>query len=197
MFRIILLSISLVVLAIGFACSQSSMPSIGGVDSPTEAYKRLYTAVKAKDIEGIKANLTKNTIEFGAMVGKQNGTQGDKVYENGFTATTFSDALPTIRDERVADNMGAVEVWNSKESKWEDLPFILEDGKWKLSIGEMFAGTYKSPGRGRDSLEKEASNAISGGVAVSTPVPNINVPVQPVVPANPAPQVGAPSKSGK
>ena len=71
-------------------------------------------------------------------------------------------ALPNIRDERVKDNMGALEVWNSKESKWEDLPFMVEGGQWKLAIGEMWANTWKSPGKGRDQIEKEAANALKG-----------------------------------
>jgi cyclophilin family peptidyl-prolyl cis-trans isomerase/HEAT repeat protein len=127
-----------------------------GHDSPTEAYRRLYAAVKSKDTDAIKSSMTRNTIEFGAMAAARSKKPVEQVYENGFTATTFSDSLSTIRDDRVKDNMGAVEVWNSKESKWEDLPFILEDGVWKLAIGELFANTYKSPGRGRDSLEREA-----------------------------------------
>ena len=65
--------------------------------------------------------------------------------ENGFTATTFADSLPQIRDERVNGDMGAVEVHNDKENKWEDLPFIREDGAWRLAIGEMFAGHLEIP----------------------------------------------------
>lgn len=156
---------------IGFACSGQG---ISGGDTPTEAYKRLYAAVKSKDTEAIKKALTKKSIEFGAMAGAKNNTPIEKVYENGFTATTFAEKLPNIRDERVNGDMGAVEVWNSKESKWEDLPFIREDGTFKLAIGELFAGTYKSPGRGRDSLEKEAANALSNTGPPTAPTANAN-----------------------
>lgn len=128
-------------------------------DSPTASYRRLYSAVKSKNTEAIKNQLTKKTIEFGAMAAQRNNTPIDKIYENGFTATTFSDSLPTMRDERMNGDMGALEVWNSKEKHWEDLAFIKEDGKWKLAVGEMFAGTYKSPGPGQDQLDKQAANA--------------------------------------
>lgn len=58
--------------------------------------------------------------------------------------------------------MGALEVWNSTDKKWEDLPFVREESGWKLAIGDVFANTYRSPGKGRDMIEKEAANAMSG-----------------------------------
>ena len=152
--------------------------------TPTDAYKLLYAAVKSKNTEAIKKQLTQKSVEFGEMAAQRNNTPIDKVYENGFTATTFSETLPAMRDQRMSDDMGALEVWNSKESKWEDLPFIKEDGAWKLAVGDMFAGTFKSPGPGRDLLEKQAANtAISSSVPVS-PSSNSNTPI-PIANMNP------------
>jgi hypothetical protein len=111
------------------------------------------------------------------MAAERQNSPIEKVYANGFTATTFAESLPEVRDERIAGDMGAVEVWNSKESRWEDLPFVKEEGVWKLAVGDMFAGTYQSPGRGRDSLEKEAANAMSNTVVPVVPANNANIPV--------------------
>ncbi|MGE3465614.1 MAG: hypothetical protein AB7J13_01670 [Pyrinomonadaceae bacterium] len=154
--RIILLSILLGLSGLVFACS-TDQPQTG--DSPTEAYKRLFAAVKARDIEAIKKNVTQKTVDLGLMSARRYGTSPEKMYENGFTGTTFSESLPAIRDERIKGSMGAIEVWNSKESKWEDLPFILDNGTWKLAMGELFSGTYQLPEKGRDQKEKEAANA--------------------------------------
>lgn len=144
-----------------------------GDDSPTAAYKRLYSAVKSKNTDAIKAQLTKKSIEFGAMAAQRNNSPLEKVYENGFTATTFSETLPTMRDERIAGDMGALEVWNSKEKKWEDLAFVKEDGAWKLAVGDMFAGSYKSPGPGQDQLEKQAANSAANS-NIQMPAANAN-----------------------
>lgn len=171
-------------MAIGFACGGTNTP---GGSTPTEAYKQLYAAVKSKDIEAIKKHLSKKTIEFGASAAARSGTTVEKMYENGFTSTTFSATLPTIRDERVKDNMGAVEVWNTEKSIWEDLPFINEDGAWKLAIGEMFAGAFKSPGKGRDEREKEAANMMASPVAppATNTNGNINTPTVKDIPIGP------------
>jgi hypothetical protein len=167
--RIFLLLVILVIVATGFSCGGSQNAS---GDTPSEAYKKLFAAVKSKDTEAIKKQVTKKTIELGKMSMERFKKTEAQAFENGFTETTFSDALPSIRDERVKDNMGSVEVWNSKSRRWEDLPFMYEDGAWKLAVGEMFSGTFKSPGKGRDQLEKEAANAFANNAA--PPLSNIN-----------------------
>lgn len=140
-------------------------------DSPTGAYKRLYNSVKAKNLEEIKASMTKKTRELAEMVAARNKKPVEEVFENGFTKTTFSDEMPPIRDERVNGNFGAVEVWNSKDSVWEDLPFILEDGRWRLAVGDSFAGPFQSPGPGQSHREKQAANTMKSG---QTPGSNVN-----------------------
>ena len=149
--------------------------------SPTEAYKGLYEAVKAKDTEKIKSYLTQKTLAFGAAMAAQRKITPAEMYANGFTATNFAEKLPEIRDQRVKDNMGAVEVYNQQDKKWEDLPFIFEDGGWKLAVGDEFADTYKSPGKGKAQIEMEASNKTLGsgqnpapaGINAPKPMPSV------------------------
>lgn len=168
----------------GQSSSEPRCAAVGG-DTPTAAYKRLYDAVKSKDTEAIKATMTKNTVEFAASVSARNNTPIEKVFENGFTGTTFAETIPETRDERVSCNMGAVEVWNAKSRVWEDLPFILEEGKWKLAIGNLFANTFQSPGKGRAIKEAEAVNAARGNAP--PPGANTNVNQMPVVKNIPKP----------
>ena len=163
---LILTTILTSLIAFGFACD----PATSG---PAEGYKQLYAAVKSKDTARIKAAMSKKTHEFAEMVAGRQNQPIEKVYENGFTATTFSDTLPEIRDERVKDQWGAVEVWNAKEKRWEDLGFVLEDGSWKLAIGEMFGGTFQTPGKGQAIKEQEAAN-LKSNTMVPGPAPNAN-----------------------
>ena len=168
MLKIIFLFTVLVLLGLGFACGGST--GIAG-DTPTEAYKRLYAAVKSKNVDAIKKQLTKRSIEFGLSAAQRQNTPPDKVFENGFSASTFSETLPPMRDERVKGDMGAIEVWNAKDSRWDDTPFMREDGAWKLAVGDVFGKVYVSPGKGRDQLEKEAANAM----ATPTPITPVNM----------------------
>lgn len=186
MLRTFLLVIVVSILAIGFACRTA--------DSPTEAYKRVFAAVKSKDIEAIKKQLSKKTIEFGMMAAAKNSTPIEKMYENGFTGTTFSDTLPPMRDERIKENMGAVEVWNSKDTQWEDVPFVNEDGAWKIAFGDLFAGSFKSPGPGRERREREAANAVANNYVPPAPNTNTNTSKPKVIKV---PNVPEPNKSVK
>lgn len=177
----LLLVLSAFVTFIG--CGSGPAVPGSGADSPTEAYKRLYAAVKSKNTEQIKATMTQKSLDFAEMVSGKNNTPIEKVFENGFTATTFAEKLPEIRDERIKDNFGSVEVWNSKESRWEDLPFVKVDGTWKFAMGELFAGSFESPGKGRDMKDKEAANALgSGPQPAQLPNEANNANVQVIVP---------------
>ena len=171
-----------------FAVACGNQPAGIADDTPTGAYKRLYAAVKAKDIEGIKKQLSKKSLDLGKMAGERYKKPEATWYENGMTGTTFSSTLPTMRDERVNGDWGAVEVWNSKDSRWEDLPFVREDGAWKLAVGEIFDQTFQSPGKGMDQIAKEAANAQS-----NTQIPSIDTNKIPIANSMPV----APKKDEK
>lgn len=172
--NIIRLAILFVVIPSIIACSDSG-PNIQS-GSPMEAYQNLFKAVKSKDTEAIKATMTKATQGFVATAAKQNGKQESEVYANGLTATTMSDKMPEMRDERIKDDFAGVEVWNSRDKRWEDLPFAKEDGQWKLAVGELFSGTFVSPGAGRAKKEAEAANITNGNSMIRIdPKSNSNV----------------------
>ena len=157
---------------IATGCSSDESVPAGKASSPTEAYKMLYTAVKAKKPDDIRMMLSKDSVKFAEGVSSQMKKPFNEQIRNGFTRTTFAAKMPEIRDERIKGNFGAVEVYNSRDKKWEDLPFILEDGGWKLAVGNVFAGTWKSPGVSRSTRERENSNAVHGNNMV--PYGNVN-----------------------
>ena len=179
LFTAILTALLAVLLACGDGVSMGSSSTSG---TPTEAYKALYAAVKSKDTARIKAMMSKKTHAFAEMVAAKQNNPIEKVFENGFTATTFAESLPEIRDERVSGEFGAVEVWNAKDKRWEDLGFVNEDGGWKLAIGEMFGGTFKSPGPGRAIKEQEAANLLSNNLVPAIPTNANNANVKVIVP---------------
>lgn len=171
--------------------NNASEPSCeAGGDTPTAAYKRLFEAVKSKQTDNIRAQVTQGTIQLASFISAQNKTPIDKVFENGFVSSTMTPDLPDIRDERVNCNMGAVEVWNASQQKWEDTPFMLENGTWKLAVGELMRGLYKSPGKGLAAKEAEAANTARGN---TPPMPMnsnsnvnrpMNIPMPGMVPGN-------------
>lgn len=178
-------------------CGSERVPA-GKASSPTEAYKMLYTAVKAKKPADIKKMLSKNTITFAEGVSAQAKKSFDEQIRNGFTRTTFADEMPAIRDERINGNFGAVEVFNPQDSRWEDLPFILEDGGWKLAVGDVFRGTWKRPGVPRSVRESRNANASGGNnlVPYGNLNGNVNTDTVNTVPIVPKPMPGNAQPAG-
>lgn len=172
--KIIALGLFSVISLLSFACGSSTAPKVGGAQSPTEAYKMLYTAVKNKNMDEIKKMVSGNTQTLAEFQASRSNQPIEKVYANGFTETTLQASLPQIRDERVQDNYGAVEVWNEKSRTWEDLPFIKEDDGWKLAVGDIFKGNYQSPGKSQSFREREAAN-LSDPSRQAIQQPNVNM----------------------
>jgi hypothetical protein len=114
--------------------------------SPIATYTRLFNSVKAKDSEAIKREMSDTTLKFAESVAKQRKQNVYQILKNGFYASTITKKLPKMRDERIKDKYAALEVWVTKERKWEDVYFVFEDDNWKIAVGDMFAGTFKSPG---------------------------------------------------
>jgi len=73
-------------------------------------------------------------------------------------------------------------VFNPTENKWEDLPFVLEDGGWKLAVGDVFQDTYRKPGMGITEMENANKTTDfptnTAGNQAMPPVSNANKPVQ-------------------
>lgn len=158
-----------------FSCDGQSQQQIGGAQSPTEAYKMLFAAVKSKDTEKIRKMMSKDTMIFAEGAAKQQNKPIESVLENGFYASTFSATLPRMRDERVKDNFGAVEVWNEKERVWEDVAFIKEEDGWKIAVGDIFKGSYQMPGKSQTIREREDANVMNPNNSVMPGNINTNV----------------------
>jgi hypothetical protein len=189
--KIIALSFVITFAFLAFSC-QPAKQEIGNAQTPTDAYKMLFAAVKSKDAEKIKKMMSKDSMIFADGAAKQQNKSVESVLENGFYASTFSATLPKMRDERVKDNFGALEVWNEKERHWEDVAFIREEDGWKIAVGDIFKGTYQSPGKAQSIIEKENSNATNPNNTMSQanintnvnmnaiPVTNVKVPTPPL-----------------
>ncbi len=150
--------------AFAIGCGDGSNNTAGSgpqkIDDTLEAaYTRLYDAVKKKDTAAIGEEMSQETLKFAAGASARMKKPVEEVLANGFTATTFSDTIPEMRDPRIKDNFGAIEVWNAKDQVWEDVLFVGERGKWKLAYGDAFSNKFKSPGKGQAMRDREAANA--------------------------------------
>lgn len=160
-----------------------------GPQTPTEAYKKLFAAVSSKDKPTIKGMMSKDSLGLAQMQSGQSKKGIDEVLANGFFTANKSPSEPAIRDERVKGKFGAIEVFSKERNAWENMPWIVEDGEWKLAVGNMFSGKFVSPGKSRTTREKEQANA--SGQSDIVPYGNGNVNF------NAKPKIIDPMKDGK
>jgi hypothetical protein len=117
--------------------------------------------------------MSKNSMAFAEFAAQTQKKTVEEVIKNGFTASTFADSMPEMRDERIKDEFGALEVWNAKDKIWEDLPFIKEDGEWKFAMGDAFKGSYQKPALGQAVREQMEANEKNPNLVPQQP-PNMN-----------------------
>lgn len=103
--------------------------------SPTEVLKMFAEATKKKDVETIKKTLSKGTM---AMVEESAKKQNISVDEM-LTKVDNSEvkALPEIRNEKIDGDNATVEVKNEATNDYDVMPFVKEDGSWKIALDKF------------------------------------------------------------
>lgn len=117
---ILIFSIAILALACG-----SSAPA-----TPLETFKTYVKAIKAKDTATMKVLLSKATL---AMHEKEAKSQNVSVDEIVKRETLFSETQKSVefKDEKIEGDKATLKVKNSYGS-WETVPFVREDGSWKI-----------------------------------------------------------------
>ena len=104
-------------------------------DSPTASLKSFIEALKAKDIETTKKLLSKSTIDSITKTAAAQNTTIDKILlsDNG----TPLKEMPETRNETITDSTASVEVKNKVTGEFEVIPFVREDGIWKIALDKF------------------------------------------------------------
>ena len=110
------------------ACSKS--PGL----SPTATAKAYYDAQKAKDVQGMKNTLSKSSLALMEEMGKM----GNKTLDESLKESDQSQpATFEARNEKITGDSATIEV-KDKEGKWQTMPFVKEDGRWKMAVDQAF-----------------------------------------------------------
>jgi hypothetical protein len=107
------------------ACAGEQRP-----DTPLESFKDYVNAVQKKNTTSMKMLLSSETIKMHEQEAKaQNVTLDDIVRRE----TLFTEGQKTVefRNQKIEGEKATLEVKNSFGT-WETIPFVHEDGKWKL-----------------------------------------------------------------
>jgi hypothetical protein len=106
--------------------------------SPLAAFKTLYEAVQKKDVENIRKGLSNATLVMAAdLAAKQNKSTDETIKEFLTDPDNNSPTVPEARNEKINGDEATIEVKAPSTGKWTELPFVKEDGRWKLAYDKL------------------------------------------------------------
>ncbi len=98
--------------------------------TPLETFKTYAKAVKAKDLTTMKLLVSAETMKMYEQEAKAMGVTVDDIASR---ETLFNESQTVVktRNETINGDMATVEVENAF-GRWETIPFVREDGDWKI-----------------------------------------------------------------
>lgn len=109
--------------------------------TPTDTLRALNEASKNKNVETIKSHLSKGTLDLLDQSAKRQEKSVDELLtqENG---APFQE-LPEVRNEQVTGETATVEVKNNVTGEFEKIPFVKENGVWKVALDVFMKDAMK------------------------------------------------------
>lgn len=130
-------------LAIFFAaCDSVKQIGIGEqTEAPTAVLKKFVEASMKKDVETIKQTLSSGTLKMiQESAQKQNTTVEELLKKDDPTALK---EMPKTRNETIEGDTATVEVKNKVGDDWDKIPFVKEEGKWKIALDKFMQDLMK------------------------------------------------------
>lgn len=105
------------------------------MDSPSATLVTFIEAIKKKDGETIKKCLSKNALTALEATAKEGNMTVDQMIIEGDDMS--NEKTPAVRNEKITGDTATLEVEDEKEKKWDTVPFVKEDGNWKIAFDKM------------------------------------------------------------
>ena len=133
--------------------------------SPVDTLKEYVKAMKKKDTTSMKLLLSNATMKMHEQEAKAQGTTVDEIVKRE-TLFTADQTTVNYRNEKIDGDKATVEVKNSYGS-WETVPFVREDGQWKIDK----AGYADQMIKQMDDANRRLDDLINNPNSIPTPNP--------------------------
>ena len=133
--------------------------------SPVDTFKEYVKAVKHKDTTTMKLLLSKATMKMHEQEAKAQNTTVDEIVKRE-TLLSESQTNVEYRNEVINGDKASIQFKNAYGS-WETLPFVKEDGQWKIDK----AGYADQIIQQMDESNRKIDELINNGNSIPTPNP--------------------------
>jgi hypothetical protein len=110
--------------------------------SPTATFKKFHEASKKKDVQGIRKTLSKGSLEMFDKFAKQQNKTMDEMLKD-VDKDSKTETMPETRNEKIDGESATLEIKNEKTGKWDRLPFVKEEGEWKIAFDKFIENMLK------------------------------------------------------
>ncbi|HUQ30993.1 MAG TPA: hypothetical protein VM095_02690 [Pyrinomonadaceae bacterium] len=105
--------------------------------TPTSTFISYNKARINKDPEGVKQTITKQSWENGEGV-SNNSTPPRTFAEDIRNSRIYGGpTIPKMRNEKIDGDTATLEMYDDELNDWYVVPFIKEDGQWKIALYEI------------------------------------------------------------
>jgi hypothetical protein len=134
--------LALVVALVALSLAAAACNKAGS--SPTATAKAFYDATKAKDVAGMKNSLSKGSLAMMESFAKM-----DKKSLDDFLKEPQSTPPGNFeaRNEVITGDTATLELKDEK-GKWDKIPFVKENGQWKIALDKAFEQGMTGPPEG-------------------------------------------------
>ncbi len=113
--------------------------------SPTKTFKAFFEASKKKDTVAMKKSLSKGSVDMFDKLAKEQKKSTDEILK-GIDKEGKDEKIPETRNEKITGDTATLEVKNEKSDKWDSLPFVKEEGEWKIALDKFVEDMIKGIG---------------------------------------------------
>lgn len=120
--------------------------SLFSKSSPTATLKAFYDASKNKDVATVKKHLSKKSLELFETEAKKSDKPLDEFIKEAVAEPgSGAEKTPEFRNEKISGDTATVEMKRDQSDQWDTVPFVKEDGEWKLDFDRLVAVPAASP----------------------------------------------------
>jgi hypothetical protein len=157
--KTVLFSAALIVLALAVtACNKSG-------SSPTATAKAFYEATKTKDVDGMKKALSKKSLEMMEAFAKM----GNKSLDESLKESNPTKQPPSFeaQNEKINGDTATLDV-KDENGKWQSVPFVKEDGQWKIALDQLLEKAFSQMGSEKGGLDSGTPKSGTEGAQPKT-----------------------------
>jgi hypothetical protein len=129
-------ALALTLLGLALVAASTACQKSGPGSSPTATMTAFFEAGRKKDPDGFKKTLSKGSLDLMESFAKAQNKTLDDALKSGMATPEAAEQsqTPAMRNEKITGDTATLEVQNEKNKEWETIPFVKEDGQWKIAL---------------------------------------------------------------